>query len=368
MTDFIYAGRVGLQQRVFPSYRAAFFDTLAARCAGGLCLFAGDARPDEIIDSTGVLTQAVFSKAENRHFLQGELYFCGQPNILSWLENWDPDALIVEANPRYLNTPDAIRWMHARSRPVVGWGLGAAQLTGPGSALRMSRRRQFLGSLDAVIAYSQAGAEQYRQIGLPQERVFVAPNAVTARPSVALPARQPATRLSILFVGRLQARKRIDLLLRVCAGLPEALRPEVTIVGDGPQKGALQALAAELYPQAVFTGALRGAALAPYFGEANLFVLPGTGGLAVQQAMSYGLPVAVAEGDGTQSNLVTPLNGWQLIPGDADSLRSVLLTAAGDLPRLTEMGKESYRIVSEEINIDRMADVFVQALRTVSGE
>ena len=43
-----------------------------------------------------------------------------------------------------------------------------------------------------------------------------------------------------------------------------------------------------------------------HFAGADLFVLPGTGGLAVQEAMSYALPVIVAKGDGTQEDLVRP--------------------------------------------------------------
>ena len=108
----------------------------------------------------------------------------------------------------------------------------------------------------------------------------------------------------ILFVGRLQARKRVDALMRVCAALPENEQPELWIVGDGPERATLEALAETMYPRARFYGAVHGPDLAPLFARADLFVLPGTGGLAVQEAMSYALPVIVAEADGTQSNLV----------------------------------------------------------------
>jgi hypothetical protein len=39
--------------------------------------------------------------------------------------------------------------------------------------------------------------------------------------------------------------------------------------------------------------------------------------------------------------------------------------ALSDRARLRKMGEESFRIVSEEINIQRMADVFVDALNSV---
>ena len=117
-----------------------------------------------------------------------------------------------------------------------------------------------------------------------------------------------------------------------------------------------------VYPAAVFAGAKHGAEIKPYFAEADLFVLPGTGGLAVQEAMSHGLPVIVAKGDGTQDDLVRAENGWQINPEDFGALVSTMQNALSDIVRLRRMGEESFRIVSEEINIQKMASVFVDAL------
>ncbi len=118
-------------------------------------------------------------------------------------------------------------------------------------------------------------------------------------------------------------------------------KPRLVIVGDGPERQALKSLAAEIYPQAEFVGAKHGVELKPYFTEANLFVLPGTGGLAVQEAMSYGLPVIVAQGDGTQDDLVRPENGWQIPPGNFDALLNTMRDALSDAARLKRMGRRS---------------------------
>ena len=166
-------------------------------------------------------------------------------------------------------------------------------------------------------------------------------------------------------MGRLQARKRIDSLLRACAVLSEVEGPDaprLVIVGDGPERGNLEQVAQQIYPSAQFIGAKHGDELKPYFAEADLFVLPGTGGLAVQEAMSHGLPVIVAKGDGTQDDLVRPENGWQIPPGDEDALISTLREALSDISRLRKMGVESYRIVSQEINLEKMVEAFVGAL------
>ena len=149
-----FPGRLAIQQRVLPVYRAPFFDTLAANCEGGMSLFAGDPRPIESIATTKNLKIARYTHAKNRHILSGSLYFCYQQNIKIWLEETNPDALILEANQRYLSTPVAIKWMRDRNRPVIGWGLGAPVRSGPLAGFRQKNWMRFLNRFDALIAYS----------------------------------------------------------------------------------------------------------------------------------------------------------------------------------------------------------------------
>jgi glycosyltransferase involved in cell wall biosynthesis len=379
-----FPGRLAVQQRVLPNYRAPFFDLLASACDGGMSLFTGSPRRSEGITTTNELQTPApgthplappagartgvtnYQLGRNLHLFGGPFYLCYQRGLIDWLQKWNPDALIVEANPRYLSTPSALRWMHEQKKPVIGWGLGAPSPLRPsprfvsaGAPLSASRRElgvrvwlSFISQLDAMIAYSQRGADEYAALGFPAEKIFVAQNAVSPSPASALPLRpETVDRFTILFVGRLQARKRIDSLLRACAQLDSS--PHLVIVGDGLERENLEALAEEIYPRAEFVGARHGAELSPYFMKADLFVLPGTGGLAIQEAMSYGLPIIVAQGDGTQDDLVRTGNGWQIPPDDFEALVSTMKEALSDVERLRKMGVESYRIVKEEINIER---------------
>lgn len=356
--------RLGLQQRVLPLYRVPFFDALAECCEGGLSVFAGEPRPDEMIESGKSLETAQLWAARNLHLFKGQFYLCWQTGWRRWLAEWQPDALILEANPRYLHIPWMSRWMRVRRRPVIGWGLGAPPAAGVFSNWRERSRRRFLTNFDILITYSRQGADEYHRMGFPPERVFVAPNAVSPRPGWKMPERPPVftAKPVILFVGRLQARKRVDLLIQACAALQGETSPELWIVGAGPQQPELEALAKRVFPQTQFLGPRYGADLAPLFEEADLFVLPGTGGLAVQEAMAYGLPVAVAEADGTQSDLVRPENGWMLPPGDLNALIVTLAQALSTPARLRQMGECSYRIVAIEINLEHMVEVFQTAV------
>ena len=357
----IFPGRLGVQQRVLPRYRAPFFDHLAEACEGGLGLYAGSPRPQEAIPQAQTLTVAQFHHGRNLHLFRTPFYLCWQLDLMAWLRTWNPDSLIMEANPRYPASCSAIYWMHKRGRPVLGWGLGAPEEQNALASARASLRQRFIKGFDVLLAYSERGADEYTALGYPRDRIVVAANAV-APPPTRKPLHSPFNDrpARLIFVGRLQARKRVDLLLRACAELNPA--PDLVIVGDGPERGALESLAMQVFPDAQFIGSQFGKALQAELELADLFILPGTGGLAVQQAMAAGLPVIVAEGDGTQEDLVSDRNGWLVPPGDFAALVTTIRTALENPERLVERGDRSYNLTIERFNIEVMRDQFMHAL------
>ena len=102
----------------------------------------------------------------------------------------------------------------------------------------------------------------------------------------------------ILFTGRLIKEKHVDILLRALASVQQEI-PDIcaTIIGDGPERPALEALADELgLSDAVcFTGFLPGHdGVIAAMKAAKVFVLPSTRegfGIAALEAMACGLPV-----------------------------------------------------------------------------
>jgi len=355
-----FAGRVGVQQRILPGYRKPFFEALAQACLGGLSVFAGEPRPDEAILPGGSLASAYVWPARNLHLLSGKAYLCYQRGLIGWLESWQPELMVMEANPRYLSSGSGARWMHRRRRGVIGWGLGA-----PSTGWRRALLRRFLTRFDALIAYSQTGAEQYAELGFPDSRIFVAHNAAVPAPAHR-PQRPPADAgpASVLYVGRLVPQKRVEILLQACATLTPS--PRLLIVGDGPERARLESMARQICPSTEFRGAQTGEPLERSLLESDIFVMPGTGGLALQQAMSAALPLISGRGDGTQADLVTPANGWVLQREDAAELAGLLAQALADRRRLRSMGEQSFRLARERFNIEAMAEAFVRAFRSVS--
>ncbi len=361
--------RAGIQQRVLPAYRAPFFDSLARALPGSLSVFAGAPRRGEAIPQTDSLQAARWVKAGNRYMGSGKLSAIWQSGWREWLTAEDPEVVVFEAHPRLLSNRAMLGWMRTRGRPVIGWSLGPVR----GGRDILGWIRSFYRKFSAVVVYSQTASEAFQELGIPAEKIFVAPNSVESACADALlrapRAREQARkelgldrRPVVLSVGRLVPQKRVDALLRVCARVPEGC--QLMIVGDGPDRGRLEILARAVFPAARFTGDLRGEPLGKYFLAADFFVMPGTGGLALQEAMQYGKPVAAAEADGSQRDLIREgENGWLLPPGDEETLLRVMRDALDDLPRLARMGAASRRIVRETATMEKMVAGFLRAMR-----
>ncbi|WHZ21602.1 MAG: hypothetical protein OJF47_000714 [Nitrospira sp.] len=365
-----FTGRAGIVQRLLQPYRIMAYDLIAPRCHGGLSVFASKTDQNNVPLVGRDLEHAKFASADNQYFFGGKFDLCWQRGLRHWLKTWRPDVVIVEANPRNLTTPLMIRWLHRRSCPVIGHGLGVMPLTSGFEKIRDLGRRGLIGLLDGVLAYSSLAAEQYQSLGMPADRIFVAHNSVSPRP-IRQAIQRPVIsnqRPIILFIGTLIARKNVDLLLKAVSELRTSPKPILKIIGDGPLKKELEALAASLRGDVQFLGDLRGEKLSNALLEADIFVLPGTGGLAIQEAMAHALPVIVSKADGTETDLVRPENGWIIKPNDWVLLGATIEDALANPARLREMGTASYRIVSSEINIESMCETFLKAMNTIASK
>jgi len=81
--------------------------------------------------------------------------------------------------------------------------------------------------------------------------------------------------------------------------------------------------------------------------------------------MAHSLPVIVGEADGAQVELVRPENGWVITDHDPANLANLLKDALSDVRRLRRMGEASFRIVSEEVNLEAMVEAFTRAAESV---
>jgi glycosyltransferase involved in cell wall biosynthesis len=157
-----------------------------------------------------------------------------------------------------------------------------------------------------------------------------------------LPSCPPTRRPIVLSVGRLVPIKGHDRLLRAVGRLPRARRPEVVILGAGPEGEGLRRRAAALDVALTLPGQVSAREVEAWLGRATVFVhaarrLPsgrveGTP-VAVREAHAAGLPViAVASGGLSALSSSSPLRAsLRLLPdGDDAGVVSELRTALAE--------------------------------------
>lgn len=192
----------------------------------------------------------------------------------------------------------------------------------------------------------------------------------------AAPPRAATAEPTILFVGRLDAEKRVDELIRAVAMLPEGTPGRVEIVGKGGQAASLAALANDLgvSHRVTFRGFVPDDELVATYAGADIFCIPSIAelqSLVTLEAMSSGLPVVAADAMALP-HLVRPgVNGWLYTPGDVRELANRLGDLLADADLRHRMGAASRELVvahAEDGTLDAFEMIYekVQSMREVS--
>lgn len=165
----------------------------------------------------------------------------------------------------------------------------------------------------------------------------------------------------LIFVGRLAAVKGIAVLLRAFAGVQER-HPDarLTLIGDGVERPALEALASTLglAESVTFAGPKTQAEVAETLATADLFVLPSFAEgvpVVLMEAMASGLPVIATRIAGI-SELVEEGVAGRLVPPGSDAALAEAITALLDDPAArTAMGKAGRAQVEDAFDIAKEA-------------
>lgn len=164
----------------------------------------------------------------------------------------------------------------------------------------------------------------------------------------------------LLYVGRLAAEKRLDLLA-------EALRDvdgiRLVLVGDGPARPQLERRFAGM--PVTFTGFLDGPDLSIAYASSDVFVFPSdteTFGQVVQEAMASGLPVVAARAGGVIDLVRDEETGIFFTPGSAYDLRTAVHRLVAN-PSLSSAYGRAGRAAAEQRSWPRVLDELIKYYR-----
>jgi len=233
-----------------------------------------------------------------------------------------------------------------------------------GSAAGVRAVARTLDAARLTLANSQGIAELCREHGAGEVRVV---HLGTDLPSAARGRRRdgPPT---LVTVGHLVARKRHADVLRALAVLGRrhpTLRYE--IVGDGPERVALEELAARLgvADRLDLRGQLPHAQAVAEARRRTLFVMPSTEeafGVAYIEAMAGGVPAIGCRGEPGPEEIAAAGDGFVLVPpGDIERLTQRIDELLSDPHRLREAGQRARESVAASFTWERCGEQTVAA-------
>ena len=206
---------------------------------------------------------------------------------------------------------------------------------------------------------------------------LVAPHRIVALPPVLAPgpfgaARRRAgggDRVELVTVAMMRTgdkARSYAALAEALVAMPPAPDWRLTVVGDGPERPAVEALFAGLPPARLrWAGERDAAGVAAILADSDLYVWPGFGeayGVAYLEAGAAGLPVLAMECGGIASVVETGVTGLLTPEGDRDAFALALARLVADPTTRERLGAAGRRMVLEERTVARATGILASAL------
>jgi D-inositol-3-phosphate glycosyltransferase len=175
---------------------------------------------------------------------------------------------------------------------------------------------------------------------------------------------------NILFVGRLEPLKGLDVLFRAVAALEDLGNITLNVVGgdeNSQEKARLQTLASrmKLTQNVRFIGSVRHDELPLHYNAADVCVLPShyeSFGLAALEAAACGRPVVASQVGGLPAIVRNGSTGFLVEPKHSDTMAERLCELLGDDMLRSRMGSAA-RAHAESLGWDRSADALLNRYR-----
>jgi len=270
-------------------------------------------------------------------------------------------AALLETNPDVVLVPGwhsaaELRAIHTCRRhgiPLLYRGDTYLQAAPRGvkRSLWHAKTRRLLGLFDAYLSVGKRAGAYLRYFGVPESKIFATPHMVdneffrcsaagfdneasrrAARQELGVPVDADV----VLFVGKLEPKKRPLDLIAAAADLQARRRVHVLIAGSGSLEAECREQAARLGVSVTWAGFQNQASLGRIYAVADCLALPSdwseTWGLVVNEAMATGLPCVVSDRVGCGPDLVLEgETGATFRAGDTSDLAAALdrVLAAG---------------------------------------
>jgi glycosyltransferase involved in cell wall biosynthesis len=291
-------------------------------------------------------------------------------DTLAQLRRFRPDVIISSELGLRTVLAAFYKLLNVHVRLVV-WATLSEHTEANRGLMRTLVRPRLLRCADAVLVNGASGARYVTGLGVPQDRVTLAPYTTDVAPFQKARRRSglPGT-IRLLFAGMFVERKGLLPFLEVLRRWTNAndVRIEFDIAGDGPLRPALEAFAGGPRLKISILDPVAYDRLPSLYAGADIFVLPTLSdewGVVVNEAMAAGLPVLGSRrSQAVEELIVDGETGWMFTPEDEATIHDALDRAlrSSDEGRL-RMGHVAARRVLA-LTPERVADRIAEACLT----
>lgn len=248
----------------------------------------------------------------------------------------------------------AILHMHGAEFKEFYWGL---------SDSRKERTRRFLMANSFLIVLSKEWEQFFLSIGIPQEKIVVKTNSVFL-PDLSS-KRQPESKLTVLYLSRIEQRKGIYELIDAIQNYSE-LRENFRYIIAGPRTYAFSEIKSRVeslgFSEFIeIPGPLVGKAKDAAYRAADIYLLQSFAEgmpIGLLEAMSYGLTCITTPVGGIPDVIQDQKNGILIAPGDSEALAQTLRQLSENPALLSSIGLEARKTIEQRYNwIDRAKEL-----------
>ncbi len=314
---------------------------------------------------------------------QARRYLTSWP-LLRWLRRSVRRYDLVHTHGLFSFAPVAAAWQARAARvPYVmrpagvldSWGMHNKSARVKATSIRLVEG-PLLGAAAAVHFMSDLERDRAAHLRLPIHSVVLPLGfdlgAATPHEPAGLEELAAGGRPVILYLARLHKVKRVDLLLRAYARLPQRAATVLAIAGDGEASlvTELQRLAGELGVSDTvrWLGFAGGPRKQRLLAAATVFVLPSASenfGVSIVEAMHAGLPVICTSGAGLAS-FVRQANAGLVVEADSvPGLESAITRLLAHPALRASMGAAGRRAVEQELSLDAFGSRLESLYRSV---
>ncbi len=254
--------------------------------------------------------------------------------------------------------------IYRKKAKIIWWG----HRYGNNQILNKIKTKLILFS-DGVILYNDSQLKQMLQLGIPENKIFIAENTIFVGNSENLSGLKKS---SLLYVGRAQKRKRVDLLITTFASILKDIPSFVTIdiVGIGEENAYLKRLAQKLRVEdrVIFHGEVNDSRqLKELYKKAFAYVSPDAVGLGAQHSFAYGTPVvttSVGYKGAEYEKLEDTINS--LLFKNEEEFKEIIIKIITDNDFRKKIGHNAYQLYSSKLTMQNMAQGFIDAIENTN--